>query len=188
MDLVFLIICKFVFPCYRSLTMTKKDIDVGALLSAPMSSTIRSEVKFWRGKGDPEGEEQKLGYKNISDQFVLPIRGRSYNRQYFHVYRGRLEKLRPRIELAATEKYGKDVKIRSLCDMDNEENAATQNFVVVGTIFKHQELKPNILREISEENEIQIQPIIRGKVCCQGIQGLRGNFVVLRQSRNCRYY
>ena len=144
--------------------MTKKDINVGALLSAPMSSTARSEVKFWRGKGDPEGE-QNLGYKNISDQFLLPIRGRSYNRQYFHVYRGRLEKLRPRIELAAKGQFGKGVKILSLCDMDNNENDATQKCVVVGTIFKHQELKPNILREISEENEIQIQPITRGKVC-----------------------
>ena len=148
--------------------MTKME-KAGALLSAPMSTTVRSEVKFWRGnqnQGDQEGHGKNSGYKNLSETFILPIKGRTYERQFYHVYRSRLEKLRPRVEAAARQKFGANVKIQSLCDLSNDEDNATSNkkVLVVGTLFKHQELKPNILKEISEDNEIQMQPINRGKV------------------------
>ena len=154
----------------QTLTMTKME-KAGALLSAPLSTTVRSEVKFWRGQmnqNDQEYDDKNIRYKNISEIFVLPIRGRTYERQFYHLYRSRLERLKPRVEEAARQRFGENVRIRSLCDLGNDEESEEPNqdkrVLVVGTTFKHQELKPNILREISEDNEIQVQPIHRGKV------------------------
>ena len=153
------------------LTMTKME-EAGALLSAPMSTTVRSEVKFWRGQQnqcEQEGDDKIVRYKNLSEKFKLPIRGRTYERQFYHLYRSRLQRLKPRVEEAARQKFGPNVAIRSLCDLGNDEesdeNNSDKRVLVVGTTFKHQELKPNILREISEDNEIQVQPVHRGKVC-----------------------
>ena len=151
--------------------MTKME-KAGALLSAPMSTTVRSEVKFWRGQinqGAQESDDRNIRYKNLSEKFVLSIRGRTYERQFYHLYRSRLECLKPRVEEAARQKFGENVKIRNLCDLGNDEESDETNkdkrVLVVGTSFKHQELKPNILKEISEDNEIQVQHIHRGKVC-----------------------
>ena len=147
--------------------MTKLE-GAGSLLSAPMSATVRSEVKFWRGnKSLSDHESDNLRYKNLSETFVLPTQGRSYERQFYHLYRSRLDTLKPRVVEAAKRKLGASVKIRSLCDLGNDEldeNIVDKRVLVVGTTFKNQELKPNILKELSEDNEIQIQPIHRGKV------------------------
>ena len=41
---------------------------------------------------------------------------------------------------------GKGVIVRKLADLETDEQV-----VVIGTVYKQQELKPNILREISDE-------------------------------------
>jgi DNA polymerase delta subunit 2 len=43
---------------------------------------------------------------------------------------------------------GPDVRIRKLFELEEAESAKC---VILGTLFKHQELKPSILKEISEE-------------------------------------
>lgn len=43
---------------------------------------------------------------------------------------------------------GPDVRIRKLFELQEEES---RKCVILGTLFKHQELKPSILKEISEE-------------------------------------
>ena len=146
--------------------MTKYE-GAGALLSAPLSNTVRSEVKFWRGQkhqSDQNGDQS--GYKYLSDDFSLQMIGRTYERQFYHVYRSRLESLKPRVEEAARQKFGASVKIRSLCDLGNDEemDVIDKKVLVIGTTFKIQELKPSILKEISEDNEIDVQPINRKKV------------------------
>jgi len=139
--------------------MTKKE--TGSLLSAPATAGSReeSEVKFWRG-------EEEGTYENSSENFVLPLQGRNYQRQYFHLYRKRLECLRPRVTEAAKKQLGPQVKIRNLCDLDNEDEdeAESASVLVAGFLFKHQPLKPNILQELSEDNALSaVQPILGRK-------------------------
>ena len=129
--------------------MTKKEPEMSneghGLLSLPSDTT---DVKFWR-HDDPS-------YKNLSDPFVLPLRGRNFQRQYYHIYRQRLQILHEGVVQAAKSEFGADISIKSLCDLDNDDdNAKDEEVVVIGTLFKHQPLKPNILQELSEDNAIQ---------------------------------
>lgn len=145
-----------------SLNMTKGDV----LLSRPLdgSSTTRTEVRFWRN-----ADEGAANYENKSEEFVLPLgKGRNYSRQYFHIYRHRLEALRQRVVDAARGQIGKDVVIKTLCDLDKDdddgdESGSADDILVIGTLFKHQPLKPNILAELSEDAGLQAQPILSRK-------------------------
>jgi len=125
-------------------------------MSRPLTggSTTRTEVKYWRNNDD--------AYEDKSGDFVLPPgQARNYSRQYFHIYRHRLEALRQRVVDSSRSHFGPDVIIKNLCDidkeLDNEEGVTAANqkrLLVVGTLFKHQPLKPNILQELSEDNAI----------------------------------
>ena len=148
--------------------MTKNET-AGALLSAPLSTAVRSEVKYWRGQkfaNDKDGEQ--TNFKNLSEDFSLQMIGRTYERQFYHLYRSRLESLKPRVAEAARQKLGPSIKVVSLCDLGNDEDSGADDkrVLVIGTTFKNQELKPNILKEMSEDNEIEVQPINRKKVNC----------------------
>lgn len=64
------------------------------------------------------------------------------------------------VEQSARSKLGKDVLIKSLSELDSlakadddSEKASSEvlKLVVVGTLFKNQPLKPNILKELSED-------------------------------------
>ena len=144
--------------------MTKYE-GAGVLLSAPLSNAVRSEVKYWRGqKSQSDQDGDPIGYKSLSEDFSLQMIGRTYERQFYHVYRNRLESLKPRVEEAARRKFGDTIKIRNLCDLGNDESeTGDKRVLVIGTTFKNQELKPSILKEISEDNEIDMQPIINRK-------------------------
>lgn len=47
--------------------------------------------------------------------------------------------------------FSGNVKIRKLADL---EEAIGDRSVLIGTLYKHQELKPSILRELSEEQQL----------------------------------
>merc|ERR1712198_119228 len=100
-----------------SSSMTKSD----TLLSRPLEGSTRTEVRFWRNSSSDEVGNQ---YENLSDDFVHPLgQGRNYSRQYFHIYRHRLEALRQRVVESAHAVLGKDVVIKNLCDLDKDEEA-----------------------------------------------------------------
>ena len=70
--------------------------------------------------------------------------------RYFHIYGQRLEALRERVAECVRAESGQDVTIKRLSELDEIEEG--RSVVVIGTLFKNQVLKPNILKEVGEDN------------------------------------
>lgn len=129
--------------------MPVSTLESGVLMRPPLemassdSHSQRSEVKYQR---PTEGATTS---KEDGARFHLAKR--DYQRQYFHIYSHRLNKMRPLVQEHVREQLGKDsdVKILSLCHLDQAEEG--KPVVIVGTLFKNQSLKPNILNELSDE-------------------------------------
>ena len=110
----------------------------------PTQAATRSEVKFPRVTTED--------YENKSEEFRLVKR--DFNRQYFHVYSHRLKVMAPRVRERLKED-GIKAKVLGLCDL---KEARGGEAVIIGTLFKQQELKPNILKDLSDENDVTPQP------------------------------
>ncbi|KAK7593036.1 hypothetical protein V9T40_007788 [Parthenolecanium corni] len=83
-------------------------------------------------------------YEDLSGRFRLHLK--NYERQFCNIYSVRIVEARRRIEKVAATKWKKSVK--KLMDLNNLKG---EQCVIVGTLYKNQELKPSVLRDVSKE-------------------------------------
>ncbi|XP_059483602.1 DNA polymerase delta subunit 2 [Neocloeon triangulifer] len=92
-------------------------------------------------------------YKNLSSKFVLPNTD-DFNRQFAPMYMMRLKTIRESLKALARKKWGQDVPIIELYQLQ-DGNEDPKKCIIVGTLYKNQSLKPNILKEVSEEHQLE---------------------------------
>jgi len=128
------------------------------ILLAPPSSDGAHECKL------PRVED--TGYRNTSQKFRLGEGRKDYNRQYFEVYGARLAAMRPLVVAEARRRFGQDIQVKTLSDLREDDDEVTTSqqeelILLVGTVFKQQERKPSILKELSEpseDGELEVEP------------------------------
>ncbi|KAJ8679728.1 hypothetical protein QAD02_015515 [Eretmocerus hayati] len=79
--------------------------------------------------------------------------GDNYMKQFANLYTKRLEELSAILKDRVKAKWGKDVNLIPLADLE-EQNG--KRCAIIGTLYKHQPNKPSILQELSEEHQMSL--------------------------------
>lgn len=105
----------------------------------------------------PEMERITLNYKNLSQKYSGQLG--DYNRQYCSIYLARLKNMDKFLLDRIKDKWGDTYPIIKLHKLSQEK---LETCIVIGTLFKDQKLKPSILRELSEANQLvaEVNPIL----------------------------
>ncbi|KAJ8913214.1 hypothetical protein NQ315_016157 [Exocentrus adspersus] len=100
-------------------------------------------------------ERTTAEYKNLSEKFTTQCA--DYNRQYCSIYLARLKEMEALLMERITKKWGDRFPI---CKLHKLAEVSYDKCVVIGTIFKDQKLKPSILKQLAEANQLTPQPVL----------------------------
>lgn len=96
-----------------------------------------------------------LNYENLSQKWSQITS--TYNKQYCNIYTIRLKQMEVLLKQQIARKWSDNYPIIQLHKLSEERN---QECIVIGTLFKNQKLKPSILKQLAEGNQLIPQPIL----------------------------
>ncbi|XP_043466818.1 DNA polymerase delta subunit 2 [Leptopilina heterotoma] len=115
----------------------------------PMETDVSCNEVFQRESAD---------YQDLSSKY----RGdyENYSKQFAKIYTARISELSKVLTEKARKKWG-TAKIMQLSELAECED---ERCIIIGTLYKHQQNKPSILKELSEDEQL-VLPVVKDDYC-----------------------